>query len=75
MTVYSFTKVFNDKSGWYCGDFHVHTNLGDGYRGDLQLNSHSLMTVLWGTGQVSGSGLQGLVPPVFCSYKHGNLFI
>lgn len=26
MIGYSFTKVFNDKSGWYCGDFHVHTN-------------------------------------------------
>ena len=26
MTGYSFSKVFNPKSGWYCGDFHVHTN-------------------------------------------------
>ena len=26
MTGYSFPKVFNHKSGWYCGDFHVHTN-------------------------------------------------
>lgn len=26
MTGYSFSKVFNNKSGWYCGDFHVHTN-------------------------------------------------
>ena len=22
----TFSKVFNPKSGWYCGDFHVHTN-------------------------------------------------
>jgi hypothetical protein len=26
MTGYSFSKVFNPKPGWYCGDFHVHTN-------------------------------------------------
>ncbi len=26
MTGYSFSKVFNPKSGWYRGDFHVHTN-------------------------------------------------
>ena len=26
MTGYSFTKVFNPNCGWYCGDFHVHTN-------------------------------------------------
>ena len=26
MTGYSMSKVFNPKSGWYCGDFHVHTN-------------------------------------------------
>ena len=26
MTGYSFSKVFNPNSDWYCGDFHVHTN-------------------------------------------------
>ncbi len=26
MAGYSFSKVFNPKPGWYCGDFHVHTN-------------------------------------------------
>ena len=26
MTGYSFSKVFNHKSGWYYGDFHAHTN-------------------------------------------------
>jgi PHP domain len=24
------TKVFNPNAGWYCGDFHVHSNLSDG---------------------------------------------
>jgi len=26
MADYSFLKVFNPNSGWYCGDFHAHTN-------------------------------------------------
>ena len=26
MTGYSFSTVFNPKPGWYCGDFHAHTN-------------------------------------------------
>ena len=26
MTGYSFSKVFNPNSNWYCGDFHAHTN-------------------------------------------------
>ena len=26
MTGYSFSKVFNPDSDWYCGDFHAHTN-------------------------------------------------
>ena len=29
MTGYSFSKIFNHKSGWYCGDFHAHTNASD----------------------------------------------
>jgi len=26
MTGYSFSKVFNPNTGWYSGDFHVHTD-------------------------------------------------